>query len=230
MRKVFILLFFFAATTIFAQTNKISVGASVMPLWSDFLITDRGSENDALLANARETFIGVPGINAHIFAESQFNQRLALRIGLGYSQTGIRDAKQSGLTWPSPGPSNPDALQNELVCKDVSVPVMLKLHPKKSTRYYGLVGLASWLSLSRTQKRTFWYPDGRKETSKSTPSESYKKFNSNATLGFGYDVRLYSKIHLFFEPTVTCNVWSITDDTIFRFRTFTVGLNTGIRF
>lgn len=201
-----------------------------MPLWSDFLITSGDLANDEFLANVRKAFIGVPGINAHIFAESQFSQRLALRIGLGYSQTGARDAKQSGLMWPSPSPSNPDALQNELVCKDISVPVTLKLHSKKSPGWYGLVGFASWFSLSRTQKRTFWYLDGRKETTKSTPLESYKKVNSNAMLGLGYDIRLYSKLHLFFEPTITCNVWSITDDAIFRFRTLTIGLNTGVRF
>jgi len=230
MKKAFLLLFVFAATTAFAQNKKLSIGAAVMPLWSDFLIVNKGPTFDDILADERKRNIGVPGFNTHVFGESQVNKWLTLRIGLGYSQTGVQESKLSELTWPSPGPNNPNALQYELVCQDISVPVTLKLRPKKIPGCYGLVGFATWVSLSRTQKRTFWYPDGRKETIKRVPTDSFQKFNSNLTLGFGYDVRLYSKVHLFFEPVITCNAWYITQDATFGFLTFTAGLNTGVRF
>lgn len=231
MKKAFVLLFVFAATTVFAQTKKFSAGISVMPLWSDFIISSDGTTPDDILQIAREDTKGTLGFNALAMGEYPIKNRLSLRIGLGYSQTGYETPKKE-LRWAQPAPSEPTASKFKTIHSDVVIPFVLKLYSKRKPNWYGLIGGSSVIMIGRTQKMTLWYLDDRVETTEADVSgtTNYRKFNSSGIIGGGYEFHLTPKAHLFLEPTFTCNIGTLVKDVPFAYRTFTAGLNTGIRF
>lgn len=232
MKKAFVLLFVFAATTVFAQTKKFSAGISVMPLWSDFIISSDGTTPDVILQVTKETTKGRLGFNALAMGEYQIKKRLSLRIGLGYSQTGYGPKKIDDIRWSQPAPSEPTAIKINHINSDVIIPVVLKLHFKRKPNWYGLIGGSSIIMIARATKTTKWFSDGRVETSKMDVggTENYRKINSSGIIGGGYEFHLTPKAHLFLEPTFTCNIGTLVKDVPFAYRTFTAGLNTGIRF
>lgn len=227
MKQHLVLLFFFAATTAFAQTKKFSVGISVMPLWSNLIISRDGKPHVY-----REDFNGTPGFVVLAMGEYQIKKRLALRTGLGYLRTGGYYQKIENLTWPQPSPNNPIALQSKLIHSDFITPIILKLHFGRRLNWYGLIGGTNVIMIARTEKMISWYPGDRVETDKMDISgtENYRKLNHSGIIGGGYELHLTPKVHLFVEPTFTYNIGTVVKDVLFPYRTYTAGLNTGIRF
>jgi Outer membrane protein beta-barrel domain len=231
MKKAFLLLFVFAATTAFAQNKKFSIGAAVMPLWSDVIIHNK-SAPDQFVEAVRDYTNGLRGFNTHIFGEYSLTERILFRVGLGYSETGYT-TDPDNVIWPDP--TKPEITQLSWIHTDFSVPFLVKLRSQNRPNWYVLAGGTSWVNVFRQQKTTIWYPDGNVVSSRSnlnspTTFPAYRKFNSSGTVGMGYEFYLKSAMYLFLEPTFSCNIRNIYLGNWGKYRTYTIGLNTGVRF
>lgn len=221
MKQHLVLLFFFAATTVFAQTKKFSVGVSGSPLRSGYFSTKRfeGSFNEKHQL----------GFQIGLLGEYAFSSKLSLRVGAGYGAI-RKNRPKSKLLWGQPDPINAEYLATKTITPFVSIPVLLKFQLGKNKKWYGIAGSNLWIPLGVRQKYTLWFLDGTVTTGQNkSDAPPFSSSPLNSSVGLGYELNLTPKIHFFVEPTATLQLTNLSGNELF-FRTYTAGLNTGIRF
>jgi hypothetical protein len=220
MKQYLALLFFFAATTVFAQTKKFSVGVSGTPLWSGYLKTNKSVIRD----NPKGGF----GFQAGLFGEYAFSTTFSLRVGAGYLEV-PNDIPKMKVVFPQPEPNQPDFMAIQSDDQFLSIPILLKFHFRAAKKWYGITGTNFWIPVGTKQKITSWFSDG----SVTTKSNRYEPAGIpnllSGSLGLGYEFNLTPKLHFFLEPMATI-VWASLSGGGLGLRPYTAGLNTGIRF
>ncbi len=221
MKQGLLLLFFFVATTAFAQTKKFSVGVSGAPFWSRYLKT-----NTSVIRNKPQ---GGFGFQPGLFGEYAFSSRLSLRVGVGYLGVPYNIPRMK-LVFAQPEPNQPEFGAIEIDDQFLSIPMLLKFYLGETQKWYSIVGTGIWIPVGVKQKSTLWYPDGSVTTNstRSNPTTGRPTL-LNSSVGFGYEFHLTPKIHFFLEPTATLTLGSFSGWDV-ALRPYTAGLNTGVRF
>ena len=230
MHKTIVLFFALCTCAVFAQTPKFQFGIGAMPLWSDHIILSNGNASDDIVDLFKKNEKGRMGYMANIFAAYHINPKSSFRFGLGYSNTGYNNKKIS-LIFVNPEPAPPQSAQFSWIHHDITVPLLFKYYINAQKSFYLLGGIMPLIKLQRTTQQKLWYSDGTVSTQKFTDGQvDYWNVNANGTVGIGYQVPLFSKIHWFIEPTFSNNILGVAKSANINRRIFSIGLHTGIAF
>lgn len=168
------------------------------------------------------------GYGVSVFAEHYIHSRIAVRMGIGYANTGSRISKRM-LVFAMPEPNMPEAVQFNFVVTDFFTPMHLRFNLNKAKCKWFLVGgFSPTFKVARKTVTKLWYADSHKERRSVTDNiTEFRDMNVNTVAGFGCDFRLGQKIHVIIQPTFDLNLWGITRQASLNQRGLAAGLNIG---
>ncbi len=222
---LFVVLFWQGAQ---GQSKPFRFGLAIGPNWSNTIQTGSGApaSSGAVFGDFKN---GKGGYQILLFAEHHIHPRVAVRMGLGYANTGSKLPKRP-LLFAVPEPGLPTAAQFSFVHTDILTPLHLRFDLNKDQRRWFVIGgLSPSFKSSRKIKKQLWFLNGQRETSTADDTgPEFRDMNVNATLGFGCDLNLGNNLHLLIQPSLDVNLWGTTLRTSGNERIFSVGLNIGV--
>lgn len=238
MKHLSTLLLTLAALSAFGQETlapafkRFQFGINISPdaCYRTLKNNDGSSTSDIIIRvrDDNETF--KLGYTAGLNVCYNINGHFGIETGIQYSNKGYR-TKNKNLSWGSSSPDLP--IKSKFIYDFHYIDVPLKLNytiGKRKVRFLASAGLAANIFLKETQRHVLEKADGKKDRSKTTPSNDYQKLNISPIMGVGIDYRLNNRMNMRLEPMFRYGILKIINDKPITGYLYSGGLNIGLYF
>ena len=232
MKKIVVLALCMICSNIFAQDNKLLIGASFSPDYSYRHLSANSKNSDSfakeLIAARNEAEAPLLGFNSGLKLIYKIKPKWALETGIGISKKGERFKEMEILVTDPNDPLAGDKIKNRFSYYYLEVPIKANYYlTTGKLKLFASAGLSADLFLFGKNKAIITFSDGHKDIYNTTSTSNGNSFALGVQGGFGVEYSLSNKFDMRIEPTYRRQILT-TGNQIIKVQYYSAGLTVGV--